>query len=212
MRSFLFIPFILISIFSFCQKHEVSIASGFGTSTDNYDGIYGNYILLITPFSIESYIDEPHSMSLVLGCKYRYTPTIGKPLQFSSGLVYHAKTYDKLRHLFIPVGISGDFGDKFHVNFGAGLSAKFLLSQTSATDWYSIEYSKVQLAMYYHTGIGWRINDRIDLRLNYVVNQDITRSAVIDLTSAGGSPFQEYTRETEGSVQLELAYTLNRTK
>ncbi|PHR35198.1 MAG: hypothetical protein COA38_02590, partial [Fluviicola sp.] len=101
--------------------------------------------------------------------------------------------------------------------YGLGVNTKFLLSNTpyplntpppSNNPYPSREYTNVQFGWYYELGLGFRLNERLELNLAYQMNMDLTELYLHNTFSPNGSYYRESTKEFDASLRLGVTYSL----
>lgn len=201
MKVLLFLSSVFIGTLGYSQQHEISANIGYGGA--EYEP-YGSYLFLVP------YHPVNQSVSLSLGGRYHYNFD-KKLLRLNIGTMYQYKSFDNLHQLSISIGINLNHGKKVRFFYGLRVNTKFLLSNTPYplnTPAPSREYKNVQFGWYYEIGLGYRLNERLELNLAYQMNMDLTELYLHNTFSPNGSYYRESTKEFDALLRLGVTYSL----
>jgi hypothetical protein len=199
MKNAFLLILILLSFQLFAQKHEVGVQTAYGRSL--IDEAFNSDIY-------KTYSEFDHYLRL--GVSYHFTP-VKSVFSITSGLNYEAKWLDyNIHFLKIPLGIDFHFGKKYEVVFGGGLNGSVLLgaSANEISSTFDERKNRFQFGYYVNIGIGYQLNKKYNVRLTYVIDNDITDLYSKKIGGKMGGYYTEEYRSYNRFIQLTLKYQL----
>lgn len=203
MKALLTIVFftMLSSSNCFAQRDELGVNIGYGKS------YFGDPQLF--PFQNNNFD------SYKIGCSYYHTP-VKAPFSFCTSISYiHNQSEDaKIDFIDIPFGLQLDLGKRIHFMAGSSLNAKFLIHYNQAAKErvsnHEERLNRTQLAWSFWGGLGYRINEKVDLSFTYINTSDITNLYTIQKSSPGGAKYDLIGKSSIGLINCSLKFTLNK--
>lgn len=113
-----------------------------------------------------------------------------------------------------PVGLQFDFGNRLHFLLGTGLNLKFLVYNNDEDidpkkiKVFEDQMNHTQLSWDFSGGCGYKINERIDLCVQYENTYDLTVFYTIPWQSPGGSAMTIDGKNSIGIFNCSIKYFL----
>jgi hypothetical protein len=187
----------LLSMQLYAQKHEVGVQTAYGRSLIDEGFDRG-----LTLSEFDHY--------LRLGVSYHFTP-VKSVFSITSGLNYEAKWLDyNIHFLKIPLGIDVPIGKIYQVVFGGGIHGSVLIgaSANEISPTFEEYKNNFLFGYYINIGIGYQLNEKFNIRLTYVIDNDVTDLYTRKIGGKMSGSYPEEYRSYNRFIQLSLKYRM----